>query len=471
MITNQARGRWSPFRLSAVAAAVAVLVTVLVAVLPLVHFAYRAPALHAVLETVNALVALLVAYLVLGRYRESHRLQELLLIAGLVLVAVANLLLTALPAAVAGDDERAAQWDSLVVRLLGAVLIVAAALVSSRRSQPGGVHRHRKVVVITLLLLVGLIALRAVSIERLPPPVDADVRIEDAARPLITGHPVVLGAQLLGLLLYAVAAVAFTRQATRTRDELMRWMAVHCVLAGAARVHYLLFPSLSTDVVHTGDVLRLASYVLLLVGAAREIQSYWQARTVAAVLEDRRRLARDLHDGLTQELTYICAQALRLQSHPEDRRLAQQLSGAAGRALEESRHAIGALTRPADQAFGVVLEETVEDLGRRYDVRTVTSIEDTVMVTPEQSEAIFRITGEALRNAVRHGEARCVSVGLSREPLSLTVEDDGRGFHPGGLVSPGFGLTSMSERAERAGASYALTSVIGRGTRVQVSWT
>jgi len=188
------------------------------------------------------------------------------------------------------------------------------------------------------------------------------------------------------------------------------------------------------------------------------------------VLEDRRRLARDLHDGLTQELTYIYAQALRLQSHPEDRRVAEQLSGAAGRALDEARHAIGALTRPADQAFGLSLEQTVEDLGRRYDVQTLTSIEHAVVVTPERAEAILRITGEALRNAARHGAARCVSVRLTAEPLALTVEDDGRGFCPDRVVSRGFGLTSMRERAEGAGASYALTSAVGRGTEIRVSW-
>ncbi len=128
------------------------------------------------------------------------------------------------------------------------------------------------------------------------------------------------------------------------------------------------------------------------------------------------------------------------------------------------------MTRPADQAFGISLQQTVEDLARRYDVQTATAIEEQVVVTPQQAGAIFRITGEALRNAVRHGQARCVSVGLTSEPLVLTVEDDGRGFDPREVVSRGFGLTSMRERAEGAGASYALTSADGQGTKVRVSW-
>ena len=130
----------------------------------------------------------------------------------------------------------------------------------------------------------------------------------------------------------------------------MRWLGAGCALAAVARVDYVLFPSLYSDFVHLGDTFRLGFYLCLLVGAAREVRSYW-AR--AAVLEDRRRLARDLHDGLTQELTYLYAQAQRLQTHPDDRRIAHQISGAAGRAIDEARHAIGALTRPADQAFAV----------------------------------------------------------------------------------------------------------------------
>jgi hypothetical protein len=62
----------------------------------------------------------------------------------------------------------------------------------------------------------------------------------------------------------------------------------------------------------------------------------------------------------------------------------EQIRGAAGRALDEARQAITALTRPADQAFGLVLQQTVEDLGRRYDIRTVTEIEDSVVVTPSR---------------------------------------------------------------------------------------
>jgi signal transduction histidine kinase len=161
--------------------------------------------------------------------------------------------------------------------------------------------------VVAVVLLLVLLAL--LLGDRLPPVVDPSVDLSDSTRPLFAGHPLALVAQALSGLLYATAAVAFTAQATRAPDELLRWLGAGCALAAVARVDYLLFPSLYSDFVYLGDAFRLGFYLCLLVGAAREVRSYW-AR--AAVLEDRRRLARDLHDGLTQELSYIWAQSRRL---------------------------------------------------------------------------------------------------------------------------------------------------------------
>ena len=453
-------------QLTAATAALALSVTLLVIVVPPLRFAYRAPGLHLVLETAEGCVALAVAYLVAGRFRQHRRWQELLLALGLSVLAVTNLLLSAVPLALAQDEELN-RWAPLVLRLVGTTLVAAAALAPDHALVPSGRERPVVLVAAAVLVLLGLGGWWAGG--NLPPVVDPALDLTDTSQVLLAGHPSVVGAQVLSGVLYAVAAARFTRLAGEDpADQLMPWLGIGCVLAAVARVDYVLFPSLYSDFVHLGDTFRLGFYVCLLVGAAHEVRSYW-AR--AAVLEDRRRLARDLHDGLTQELTFLYAQAQRLQTHPEDRRIAQQIGSAAGRALDEARHAIGALTRPVDQAFSAALQQTVEDLGRRYDVRTATSIEDSVVVTPEQAEAVLRITGEALRNAARHGRARCVTVALTADPPVLTVEDDGRGFHPDEVVSRGFGLTSMRERAEGAGAVYALTSADGQGTRVQVAWT
>src|SRR3712207_6126779 len=125
----------------------------------------------------------------------------------------------------------------------------------------------------------------------LPPTIDPSAALDDASRPQLVAHPAVMIIQAMGAVLYGVAAVAFTRQSARTPDELFRWVGAGCVLAAFARVHYLLFPSLYSEFVYTGGLLRLGFYLRLLVGAAREIRSCWQLRTQAAVRDDRRRMA------------------------------------------------------------------------------------------------------------------------------------------------------------------------------------
>src|SRR5215218_3988092 len=271
--TGGRHGR-SPVVLTAWVVLLATVATLAVVTVPFLRFAYRAPALHVALETANALIALLVAYLVYGRFRQSRRTQELLVILALCSVAVANLLLTAVPSVVAisrGEDFD--RWGALGIRLLGTLLLAAAALLPRRAAvDPRRAGR-------LVLGVVGLVATVGVAgtiwADRLPPTVDPSVALGDATRPLLVAHPAVLVVHALGVVLYGIGAVAFTRQAARTRDELFRWVGAACVVAAFARVHYLLYASLYSDYVYTGDVLRLGFYLLLLVGAVREIESYW----------------------------------------------------------------------------------------------------------------------------------------------------------------------------------------------------
>ena len=244
-----------------------------------------------------------------------------------------------------------------------------------------------------------------------------------------------------------------------------------CVLAATARVHYLLFPSLYSEFVYTGDLLRLGFYLFMLVGASREIRSYWELRAQAAVLEDRRRMARDLHDGLTQELSYISAQSQRLAGRPGDVATVRGIGAAAGRAMEEARRAINALTRPVDDPFPVALQRMADELAHRYDVKVVTELDSEAHVEGEGVEALLRITAEAVRNAVRHGSAARIDLRLSAQPLCLAVADDGRGFDVRVADAGGFGLTSMRERAAALGGEMDITSGPGEGTTVRVTWS
>ncbi len=457
-----------PARLTAMAAVAALLVTLAVITAPFLRFAYRAPELHVALETSAALTALVLAFLVYGRFRLSGALQELLLSMSLGLVAVVNLSLAVLPPVLGIESAELLDWGSVGLRLLGTLLLTAAALTPMRRVVG---HRSPGWIVLGLLGLVALVAAVLAAAGELPAPVDPDLDLSDSGRPLVIGHPLLLFAQAAGAVAYAVSAIAFTRQAAHRPDQLLRWLGAGCVLAAFSRVNYFLFPSLYSDYVYTGDLLRFAFYVLLLIGAAREVQSYWAARAQAAVLEDRRRLARDLHDGLTQELTYIWTQSRRLTELPGDVQTVERINGAAARALDEARGAIAALTRTSGAGFDAVLQETADGLASRYDTPVQLEVEPGAQVTPEQGDAVLRIVAEAFRNAVRHGQAKAVRIELSAEPLRLVVRDDGKGFAPGASNSGGgFGLTSMRERAEGLGADFAISSGVGEGTTVSVGW-
>ena len=445
--------------------------TLAVLTLPFVRFAYRAPALHIVLETADALIALLVGYLVYGRFQQTRRLQEFLLVLGLCAVAVGNLVLTALPSAVTlSSDNQFSGWAALAIRFLGTVLLSTAAIITSGIRIPARRGLLVGVALAALVLAIGIAGL--VWGGRLPATVDPAADLGDATRPRLVAHPLVLATLSVSAVLYSVAAVAFVRRSDRRGDEFFRWVGAGCTLAAASQVHYVLFPSLYSEYVYTGDLLRLGFYLLLLVGAVREIRSYWELRTSAAVLEARRRMARDLHDGLAQELAFLWSQSRALAGGPPTERAVERIGGAASRALDEARRAIAALTRPLDEPIGRVLQQVADDLGNRYDVKVVSTVDPDVEVSPVEGEALVRIASEAVRNAVRHGHARQIDIVLCAEPLLLSIVDDGRGFVDGHAVAGptgGFGMTSMRERATVLRADFSVTSRPGHGARVEVT--
>ena len=438
--------------------------TLAVLALPVLARVYRAPSLDVMLETSCALVALFVGYLVLGRFRQNHRLQTLLLGTALSTVAAANLVLTGLPSALRGGTELGT-GSPTAVRTLGAVLFFAAAVTSLTTR----VDRTRAILVAAGIGGLGV----ATAVAEVLRGGVLQPALGDAENGwwLYGGLPAPVMAQVVAAVLFGFAAVAFTMQADLTGDRLLRWVAAGCVLSSLARLHYLMSPPLQSGHVYSGDLLRLGGYLLMLVGGTLEVRSYWELRAEAAVVEDRRRMARDLHDGLTQELSYIWAQAQRLAGNPGDHSAALHIRGAADRAIDESRHAIAALTRPHEGSIGEAVEELAEELARRYEVKIVLSGRPDTHVDDALADAILRITGEAIRNAVRHGGASRIDIALATGPLRLGVSDNGCGFAPDEDTSGGFGLTSMRERAASVGGSLVIESAPGEGTTVRLAWT
>lgn len=435
---------------------------------PYLAFGVRSPAGHLVLETADLCIGLLVAYLVHLRFLRSRRLQDLLLCQGMVLLVLGGLGLASLADGFASLRPGTVDvWFPLSVRVLGAVLIGGAALSGTRTLVRAPWHRWQ--VAAPVAVAIGALLVLWSQRAQLPRALDLAQLPTSAQHPLLSGHPLLLAGQAAAAVCFFVAAIGFTAQADRADDELLRWLGPACALGAFARIHYVLFPSLYTDWLYTGDLLRTGSYLLLLVGAGREIQLFWSAQAEVAVLEDRRRLARELHDGVVQELGYIKSESYTI---PPDVPARDHVLAACDRALDEARGAVHALGSTADEPLGATLGRTAAELSRRYGVLLHCELDGGVEVTEEQRHALARITREAISNAVRHGAATDVWVRLTRvgEGWELRVEDNGLGFDPLEVSSHGYGLISMAERARALPGSFLLESAPGAGSAVKVMW-
>jgi signal transduction histidine kinase len=454
----------APRRAVAIAATAGAAVT-LVSLLPITGVAYRSATLHVAIETAATLIALLGGLLLIGRFLRTPVLPELLLAGSLLLLGLTNLLFAVVPWVVEADPGSFDTWAPIAGRLLGAAgLALGAVLPATPVRRPGQAALHALGIVLAALLVIGVAA--AALAPHLPVGIDPDLP-PDPSGPDLVGEPSVLASQIVGLVLYAIAAVGFVRRAEETGDELISWFAAAVTLAAFARLNYFLFPSLYSEWVYAGDFLRLAFYTLILAGALREIGAYQHELAEVAVYRERRRIARDLHDGLAQDLAFIGAQARRLPAG--DDAPAKHIAKAAERALEESRHAIATLARSVDAPLDSSVSQAAEEVASRDGVRLRLELEPGLQATDAVHEALMRMVREAVSNAIRHGAAESVTVRLSgAHGLELTVEDDGTGLPDGAPGRRGFGLVSMRERAKALGGSVEIAPGPERGVRVVV---
>jgi signal transduction histidine kinase len=198
----------------------------------------------------------------------------------------------------------------------------------------------------------------------------------------------------------------------------------------------------------------------------------------AAVLEERNRLARDIHDTLLQGFTGIALKLVaaisRVTEPPESVLALRDLVGLAQQTLIEARRAVWDLRSPslAGADFPATLQSAAEDCVRGTGVGLECDVGGPPRpVDPEIEEVVVRVAQEAITNAVKHATARTVRVRLSFEHrgVRLSVIDDGRGF----VVDPDFrtygghwGLLGMQERASQIHGKLSLRSTPGRGTRL-----
>jgi signal transduction histidine kinase len=190
---------------------------------------------------------------------------------------------------------------------------------------------------------------------------------------------------------------------------------------------------------------------------------------VEAASQERRRLAREIHDGLAQELAFISMQARGLASRGSDEML-DQLADAAERALGESRELISTRHSQGAASLATAVTETAGRLAERHGARLELDVDPELRVAPDTGRQLMRILREAVSNSLVHGQARVLTVELAdRDGVRLRVADDGTGFDPtANRRGDQFGLTSMRERARELGGRLLLRTHPGAGTEVEV---
>jgi signal transduction histidine kinase len=213
---------------------------------------------------------------------------------------------------------------------------------------------------------------------------------------------------------------------------------------------------------------------------SRVVDLHRQEERRKAILEERNRLARDIHDNLAQGFAAILMQlqaAQRAAAGTLPQSIASSIETAVDLArthLTEARRSVGALRPNVGQGEDIAAAlKRLADMGQRTANTPVDLIVDEL---PRVGDAVEReiigIAQEALTNAVRHSRARRITIRASAVQsvgLRLSVSDDGRGMVRDRPTS-GFGMTSMQERAERIGASLTIVTAPRKGTEVVVAW-
>lgn len=463
--------------------------TVLVAFGHVIHGHTWAPGLDVAMDTTAMVITGLLAILAWVRFRERHDSFAFYHAAAYIALATAYgvsvAVSTAFPAIEHLRDPLTAQtYVFSGARILAALMLVVggtATRLEIAARHPGFLLHVPGVLVAVLAVVLYLVVEVPQGLLLLVP---------SAA---MGGLPEVTP---LGAFVQVVTATLFFEAAWVVRGLWRRdgaimdaWVAVGLVFAGFAELQWAVYPSGHPGQVSLGDILRLAFFLCLFMGIQAEARSSLQRLRAAnhelaelrdaaadqAALEERARLAREIHDGLAQDLWLAKLKAGQLSAVPGlpagAGPLVAEAQAAIDNGLTEARQAVLALrvtTSQEDGGFCELLGRFLEDFGDRFGMRVEFSCEGpTAEIAARTQAEVLRITQEALTNARKHADATTVGLRMrvTGDRLTLRIVDNGRGFDPA-TAGRGFGMSSMQERAALIGARLELRSRPGEGTTV-----
>lgn len=473
--------------------------TTVVIVVPAVPAAVVNDRFDVTIRTAATLLAGGVAAFDWARARVTHDPAALLRSSAFTVLALLNGL--TLGAGLVGADEilgatmeapgQLPLVSGVVGRGVASMLLIMAGWVAISRRVPA--LRPRLVLIGPAAVVLGVLTVATIGRDSLPqlaPGAVIDALASAPTRPLGLGAApalVVIQSVIgIGFLVAAVLAHRSFRRSGRLADALL---AAGLVVAAFSQVHSAIHPGSYSGVVTIADLLRLIFYGLLLVGvvaesrhdladlraATVEVRRLAAAEFAAAGLEERARLAREIHDGLAQDLWYAKLKQSRLAQlvgfRDEAQRLNEEVEGAIDAALAEARHAIAAMREGAESGpLLTMLARHADDFSDRFALRAELISDGPIPeLGPRAQAEVLRIVQEAMTNARRHADATVVQVRVARDGdlLRVSVADNGRGFNPED-VGRGFGLDSMRQRSAVIGGELSVTSAPQNGTRVEL---
>ncbi len=252
------------------------------------------------------------------------------------------------------------------------------------------------------------------------------------------------------------------------------------LLARGAAIGFISVATDQAERIFSADEVRLAETMAADVAAAIENARLVEGAKATAAAEERNRIARELHDSVTQTLYSVSIVAETLprildRNLAEAKRNAAYLRQTTLSALAEMRTLLFEL-RPATlekASLGVLLQQLADVLTGRMRVPVEVSIEGEAELPTDVKIALYRIAQETFNNIARHAKASQAWATLQRrsDGVILTIRDNGRGFDPESISQERLGMRIMRERAEEIGAVLTVESGPGQGTQIMARWT
>lgn len=393
-----------------------------------------------------------------------------------------------------GAPEQLPVWISATVRVSVAGMFMVSGIAAILGIYGGTRRRVRRV-----FLPVAAIALLAVLVypirTALPPLIEAAGLQALLAEPsefgLLPGFTGLALATVVASVTGLLAAIVLYRMTFAHGGPVSdAFTAMGLVILLVAEIQNAFWPSVYTNLVTISDMMRLVAYVVLVAGAIADQRSDLRALRAAytaldrmrvndaerAALEERARLAREIHDGLAQHLWFAKLKFERLTGAIDeaDQPLAAEVGQALDAAIVEAREALVTMraSLAEDVPFADMLARNIDDFEERSGLRVELSMSMGIPATlaPRVQVELLRIISEALTNVRKHADATTVRIAaaVSDGELLITVTDNGKGFAQEEAFDQGMGLRGMRERARLIGGSLLVRSELSGGTTVEV---